>query len=169
MRPLVICASQRFKEPLDAFTPFLQKRGVLVFGPNFRRHRRSSIQKPEHLRLKSLTYKAKVPGMVRAHFDNLDVVKGRGGACLIFNPAPHNQSSQYGYIGSNTQGEIGYAAAIHLPVLLIKPHQEEWIMTVAHHDHNHIFTMKHPKANSLDWDLMWDKWLKTWLQLGGGH
>lgn len=165
MRPLVICGSQRFKTELDRFVLFLEKRGVQVFRPNFKHHRKRFSQKREELRLRSTSYRAKVPGLVWAHFNNLDLVKSLSGICLIFNPRPlKEQRKKYGYIGSNTQGEIGYAGGLKMPVIFLRPHEEKWIMTIAHeNDRNRIFSLKHSKSNALDFDFVWQNWLKGWL------
>lgn len=167
MLPVVVCCSQRFKNELDGFVLFLKKRGVKVFAPNFRHHRKGFVQKPEHLRLRSAAYKAKVPGMVWAHFHNLENVRSMGGLCLIFNPRFQNgQKKKFGYIGSNTQGEIAFATALKMPVLMLRPHEEEWIMTVTHQpaDRDRIFVIKHPKSDPMDFDFMWEHWLKRWLR-----
>lgn len=167
MLPVVVCCSQRFKDELDGFVVFMKKRGVKVFAPNFRRHRKRFIQKPEYLRLQSAAYKAKVPGMVWSHFHNLENVRSMGGICLIFNPRSGNsQKKRFGYIGSNTQGEVAFATALKMPVLMLKPHEEEWIMTVTHQpaDKDRILTEKFPKANTMDFDYLWENWLKGWLR-----
>ncbi len=165
-RPLVICCSQRFKDELDAFVEFLEKRSMLVYSPNFRYHRKDFIAKPEHLRLRSPGYKARVPGMVWSHFDHLREGANQSGVCLIFNPRPMNgQKKQFGYIGSNTQGEIGCAKGLGMPVLLMKPHEEEWVMTVAHQpaDPKRVFSIMHPRSSPEDFDKVFT-WLKRWLR-----
>lgn len=165
MRPLAICGSQRFKEHLEKFSLFLEKRGVVVFAPNFKHHRKRFVRKSEESRLKSQSYKTKVPGLVWAHFNNLDLVKSLGGICLIFNPLPMNEQKKiYGYIGSNTQGELGYCGGLKMPVIFLKLHSEEWMMTLAHrNDRGRIFTLKYPKRDPLDFEFLWDNWLKKWL------
>lgn len=166
MRPLVICGSQRFKQELDRFVEFLEKKRVLIFFPNFAYHRKKFIRKKEVSRLKSRTYKNKVPGMVYAHLDNLDDVKGMNGICLIFNPRPgKEQRKKFGYIGFNTNFEAGYCRGVKLPILLLRPHEEECMMTVVHaNDHKRVFTLKYTKADPLDFDFLWDNWLKGWLE-----
>lgn len=165
MRPVVICCSQRFKDEVDGFVEFLRRRKILVLYPNFRHHRKKFICKPELQRLKSYLYKNKVPGLVRAHFSQIDQCASMGGVCLVFNPLPFNgQRKKFGYIGSNTQAEIGYANALSILVLLIKPHEEEWILTVVHaNDRRRVFTLAHPKANPSDFDAIY-RWLQEWLQ-----
>ena len=165
-RPLVICCSQRFKDPLNAFVEFLEKRGVLVYYPNFRYHRKDFIKKSEQERLKSAGYEARVPGMVWSHFDHLSEASNQGGICLIYNPiALKGQRRQFGYIGSNTMGEIGCSKGLKMPVLLIKPHEEKWIMTVAHQpaDPKRVFTVAHPRSSPEDFDKVFT-WLKRWLR-----
>lgn len=165
MRPLVICSSQRFKLELDSFLRFLEKKGVLVFAPNFAYHRRKFIAKSEEQRLKSRVYRSKIPGMVYSHWDKLDEIKGWGGICLIFNLRPDgSQGRKFGYIGFNTTMELGYCKAIKLPLIYLRPHHEECAMAIVHYtDKKRIFTLKYPKADPMDFDFLWEKWLKGWL------
>jgi len=165
MRPLVLCGSQRFKNEFESFVAFLRKKGVFVLTPNFRGHSQKMISKKEEERLKTPTYRNKVPGLVLAHFAQISQVHSMGGVCMIFNPLPGGkQGQEHGYIGSNTQAEIGYACAKQMPIILLKPHEEEWIMSVAHsgNDKNRVFTMAHPKASPADWHSVY-KWLQKWL------
>ncbi len=165
MRPLVICCSQRFKQELYEFVQFLEKKGVLVFSPNFRHHRRDFIRKDEDQRLESDSYRDKVPGLVWAHFNNIETVKGMGGVCLIFNPLTKGRKKmKYGYVGSNTQGEVGGATILKMPLIFLRPHREKWMMAVAHEkDKKRIFTNAFPEANPLDYGFLWENWLKLWL------
>lgn len=164
-RPIVICCTQRFKEELEALTQLLRSKGVLVFAPDFKYHKSDTIKKDESERLESDTYRNKVPGLVWAHFNNLDLVHGMGGICLIFNPlSKGRQRNDYGYIGSNTQGEIGHANGLKMPVLLMRPHREKWIMTVAHErDPNRIFTNAVSGGDPLNNEEVYEKWLRYWL------
>ncbi len=160
-RPLVICASQRYKASIDSFVNYLQKRGVLVFQPNFRRHRKKFIRQPERLRMRSSAYKAKVPGMVLSHFSKLRKTGNLGGLCLVFNPtAMEGQSKAHGYIGSNTQAEISHAHALDITVLLLKPHEEEWIMSIV--EKEQVFTLERPKGDPMDFDAVYE-WLRPWI------
>lgn len=166
MRPLIISCSQRTKPLLDDFVPFLEKRGVTVLYPNFKHHRKSMIVKSEVERLESRSYELKIPGMVRAHFKRIKEAKSLGGIGLIFNPVPgHGQKAPNGYIGSNTSGEIGAMEVLDMIVLFLRPHEERWIMEVAQYppDKRRIFTLFCPKDDPTDWDSVWNKWLKGWL------
>lgn len=165
MRPLVICCSQRFKLELEVFIQFLEKRGVLVFAPNFAYHRRSFIRKSEQQRLRSQGYRNRIPGMVYAHWDKLDEAKGLGAVCLIFNPRPAGgQGKKFGYIGFNTTLELGYCKAIKLPLIYLRPHHEECAMAIVHYtDKKRIFILKYPKADPMDFDAVWNLWLRRWL------
>lgn len=144
---------------------FLNSKGVFVLAPNFRYHKKKFIAKSENERLKSRGYKNKVPGLVMAHFAQISQVHSMGGVCLIFNPKNGDkQGKQHGYIGSNTQAEIGYACAKQMPLILLKPHEEEWINAVAHSnsDKRRIFTLAYPKGSPLDHDKVY-QWLLNWL------
>ncbi len=166
MRPLVICCTQRFKPELETFVAFLEKKGVLVFYPDFKRHRTDHIRKDEEERLESESYRDKVPGLVWAHFNNLDLVKSLCGICLIFNPlSKGRQKKETGYVGSNTQGEVGWAGGLKLPTIFLKPHNEKWMMTVAHEkDRKRVFTLAYPGKDPLeDLEFLWERWLKAWL------
>lgn len=166
MRPLVICCSQRFKLELDLFVPFLRKRDVLVNAPNFTRHRKDFIAKPEHIRLRTLSYRKQIEGLVLAHLSRIDEMRNQGGISLIFNPEPkENLKKPYGYIGDNTHGEIFYAAAAPpVPTIAMRPTIKADAMTLIYKgDKNRIFTMAYPKADPLDYDFVWEKWLKRWL------
>lgn len=165
MRPLVICGSQRFKEELDSFVRYLQHKGVVVSYPNFKHHRKRFIEKPEEQRLKCASYKAKVPGMVHTHLQKIREMGTLGGVCLIFNPLPKaGQKSPNGYIGKNTTGEIFYANAFNVLTIMLRPHEDESIMSlVPRNDRGRIFAIQHPKLDPADWDAVWHKWLKGWL------
>ncbi len=167
MRPVVICCSQRFKEELYAFVKFLEKRGVLVHYPNFRYHSKTFIKKEENQRMKARGYKDKTPGLVRQHIDKIRKNAKQGGVCLIFNPlSKKRQKKKFGYIGSNTLLEMGVADGVDMTVLLLRPNEEPCTMVVAHgdDDHRRVFTMAFPKIDPIDFDSVWDKWLKRWLQ-----
>lgn len=163
-RPVVICGSQRFKQPLEEFIKFLESKEVVVFAPDFKYHRKKSIKQSEERRLKSDVYRLKVPGLVRDHFDNLEQAKSWMGLCLIFNPLSKDGKKQkYGYIGSNTQGEIGYAAGLKIPIFMLRPHQEEWIMTAVHKkEPKRIFTIANPTGEPLNFEQVW-AWLSRFL------
>jgi len=165
MRPIVICCTQRFKQELEEFIQLLRSKGVLVFGPDFKNHKSEFCKKDEGKRLESDTYRNKVPGLVWAHFNNLDLVHSMGGICLIFNPLSKGRKRHdFGYIGSNTQGEIGHANGLKMPLLLIRPHREKWIMTVAHErDRNRIFTNAVSGGDPLKYDEVYERWLRHWL------
>lgn len=167
VRPLVICCSQRFKEELYAFVKFLEKRGVMVHYPNFRYHSKTFIKKEEYQRMKARGYKDKTPGLVRQHIDKIRKIAKQGGICLIFNPlSKKRQSKKFGYIGFNTVLEMGEADGVEMNILLLRPNEEPSTTVVAHgdDDRRHIFTLEFPKADPMDFDFVWDKWLKRWLQ-----
>jgi hypothetical protein len=112
--PVVICSSQRFKEEVEELTHTLEDRGFLVYPPNFRRHLKKMIRKPEHLRLQSKSYENRVPALAYHHFQNLAVASNLGGVCFVYNGC--------GYIGPNTLCEMAIAHFLGMPVLAAMPH-----------------------------------------------
>ncbi len=164
-RPIVICGSQRFKDPLEGFIKVLENKGVIIFAPDFKYHRKKSIHQTEEKRLESDTYRMKVPGLVRDHFDNLEQAKSWLGLCLIFNPlSKDGRKQKYGYIGFNTSLEIGYAAALKMPIFMLRPHNEECVMTAVHKkEPKRIFTVDNPGSDPLDFEKVWD-WLKRFVE-----
>lgn len=111
--PVVICSSQRFKEAVEKLTEMLIARNFLVYPPNFRRHLKNMIKKPEHLRLKSTSYENRVPALAYHHFQNLLVAANNGGVCFAYN--------ERGYIGPNTLCEMDRANAYGMPVFAAMP------------------------------------------------
>ena len=100
MRSVCICGSQRYKDEIRILAKRLRELGVpIVFEPNFERHRKEMINKPEEERLESKSYRDKVPGMVYEHFERLR----KADVCYVYN--------KDGYIGVNTTLEIGFAHA----------------------------------------------------------
>jgi hypothetical protein len=127
MRPVVICSSQRFKDGVYEFAAGLERLGVpLVITPDFKRHSKKMIQKPEQRRLKTTSYKVKVPGWVFKHFRNIDMVARMGGVCLIYNPK--------GYLGFNTTLEVGRADGKNMPIFAFEPHPFELAFNILVHN-----------------------------------
>ncbi len=126
MRPVVICSSQRFKDGVYTFAAELEKLGVpLVITPDFRRHSKTLIKKPEQRRLKISSYKVKVPGWVFKHFRNIDMVARMGGVCFIYNLE--------GYLGFNTTREVGRADGKNMPIFALEPHPYELAFNILVH------------------------------------
>lgn len=123
------------------------------------------IGKSEQERLKSRIYEAKVPGMVRAHLQRIRQAHDLGGIGLIFNPLPDKrQKKEYGYIGRNTTLEIGAMEYANMVVLFMRPHQDPSIREVSMlPDKSRTFSAAYPTADPLDYDKVWDVWLKGWL------
>lgn len=118
MRPVVICSSQRFKDEVRIFANNLAKLGVpLVIQPDFKRHSKKMVRKPEHRRLKIRSYKSRVPGMVFQHFRNIDMIASMGGVCFVYNPK--------GYVGFNTTLEVGRADGLRMPIFALEEHPFE--------------------------------------------
>lgn len=124
LKPIVICCSQMFKPIIDALVPALEamadkSHAVLsVFEPDFKFHRTDMIQKPEHERLQSRSYRDRIRGLVYAHWRKIKQVAAQGGRCLIFNPL--------GYIGVNTALELAWANENDMVVLAFTNHHE-WL------------------------------------------
>lgn len=169
-RNLVICCSQRFKSELDDFVPFLDKKGIWPLYPNFRRHRQDMIKKDEEDRLKSESYKVKIPGLVWSHFDNLRKAEHPAGVCLVFNPLTKGRLNRpYGYVGFNTTLEMGFGTRGDLLVLLLKPVKDDSGNVVAHHeDKRRTFTLMFPDKDPRDYEFMYENWLRHWLGMPSG-
>ena len=124
MKPIVICCSQMWKPHIDALVPALEARAkrdqavLHVFEPNFKFHRADVIQKPEHERLQSRSYRDRIEGLVHAHRRKIRQVAVQGGRCVIFNPL--------GYIGPNTALELAWASEYDMVVLAFTNHHE-WL------------------------------------------
>ncbi|MEK7640836.1 MAG: hypothetical protein AAB389_02470 [Patescibacteria group bacterium] len=165
-RPIVICCSQRFKEELQGFVNFLEKKGVLVFYPDFKFHRKKIIKKPERLRPK--TSPRESSGLVLTHLDKINEVGNMGGICLIFNPLPlEGQKREYGYVGDNTLGEVFHSHAKEIPTIMLKPTDKHCVMAIiSKTERKRIFTVQCPKMKTSDHDAIWDNWLRKWLNGG---
>ena len=110
MKSVCICASQRFKEEVEAFANRLRELGVpVVFQPNFKHHRKDMINKPEAERLQSKSYAAKITGFVFEHFNKLR----KSDVCYVFN--------KDGYAGINTTLEIGFAHGRDMIIYAFEP------------------------------------------------
>lgn len=110
MKSVVICGSQRYKENIERFAKRLRKLGVpVVFEPNFERQRKKMLKKKERERLKSESYRIRVPGMVYAHLSRIELAD----VCFIFNPD--------GYIGNNTTLEMGFARGQKKIIYALEP------------------------------------------------
>ncbi len=110
MKTVCICGSQRYKDEIKAFSNRLKGLGVsVVFEPNFQRHRQKMIHKKEKERLKSKSYRDRIPGLVHEHFDRLR----KADVCFIFN--------KNGYLGINTTLEIGFAHGKNMVIYALEP------------------------------------------------
>ena len=113
MKSVVICASQRYKEEVRAFSNTLRKLGVpIVFEPNFERQRKKMLSKNEKDRLKSKSYRDRVPAMVHEHFDRIR----KADICYVYN--------KEGYVGVNTTLEIGFAHGKNMIIYALEPERE---------------------------------------------
>ncbi len=159
--PIVICSSQRFKEPVERLTEILIQRNFLVYPPNFKRHLKKMIVKPEHLRLQSRSYENRVPALAYDHFHNLHVAGNQAGVCFVYN--------EDGYIGRNTLSEMSIAHARGMPVFALMPHlsrvgrskriaKGEIYINRTLISHNGTF-LKRPGKNGADLDA-----LAVWLE-----
>lgn len=110
MKSVCICSSQRFKTEVEEFAKKLRELGApVVFEPNFKRHRKEMIEKPESERLQSKSYAEKVPGYVYEHFNKLR----KADVCYVYN--------KEGYAGINTTLEIGFAHALDMLIYAYNP------------------------------------------------
>lgn len=110
MKSVVVCGSQRYKEEIKAFAQRLRKLGVpIVFEPNFERQRKKMLVKEEKFRLKSKSYRDRVPAMVHEHFDRIR----KADVCYIYNKS--------GYLGVNTTLELGFAHGKNMIIYALEP------------------------------------------------
>lgn len=98
MKSVVICGSQRYKDDIKKFAERLRELGVpIVFEPNFERQRKKMAVAKEAVRLRSKSYRDRVPAMVHEHFDRIR----KADVCYVYNKS--------GYLGVNTTLELGFA------------------------------------------------------------
>jgi len=110
MKSVVICGSQRYKKEIREFVDKLHDLGVpIVFHPNFERQREAMLAKDEKDRLKSKSYREKVPAMVHEHFDRIR----KADICYIYN--------KEGYLGVNTTLELGFAHGENMIIYALEP------------------------------------------------
>ena len=110
MKSVVICGSQRYKEKIKAFANQLRKLGVpVVFEPNFERQRKKMLTKQEKDRLKSKSYRDRVPAMVHEHFDRIR----KADVAYFYN--------KEGYLGVNSTLELGFAHGKNMVIYALEP------------------------------------------------
>jgi len=110
MKSVVICGSQRYRDEIKKFAERLRKFGVpIVFEPNFERQREKLIRSEEKDRLKSKSYRDRVPAMVHEHFDRIR----KADVCYIYN--------KKGYLGINTTLELGFAHGKNMVIYALEP------------------------------------------------
>lgn len=110
MKSVVICGSQRYKDEIKNFAEQLRKLGIpVVFEPNFERQRKKLIKAEEKDRLKSRSYRDRVPAMVHEHFDRIR----KADVCYIYN--------KKGYLGVNTTLELGFAHGKNMVIYALEP------------------------------------------------
>ena len=114
MKSVVICGSQRYKEEIKDFAQKLRKLGVpVVFEPNFERQRKKMLVAAEKTRLKSKSYRDRVPAMVYEHFNRIR----KADICYIYN--------KDGYLGVNTTLELGFAHGKNMIIYALEPENIE--------------------------------------------
>lgn len=111
MKTVVICSSQKHREPLQEFIGELNKLGVQrILEPNFSNLSSETTQQDESERLQDLNYRSRIPGLVYQHLYQrimpAEVV-------FVFN--------KDGYIGHNTFGEIFFGAAHNKLIYTLEP------------------------------------------------
>lgn len=110
MKSLVICGSQRYKDDIKKWATRLRALGVpIVFEPNFERQRKAMLKKKERERLKSRSYRDRVPAMVHEHFDRIR----KADVCYVYN--------KNGYLGVNTTLELGFAHGKNMVIYAYEP------------------------------------------------
>ena len=103
MRSVVVCASKRYKDEVAKFCDQLEKLGVAVFRPNFKK----VVPEDSHFHSEYIT------GMVFKGFtlEHFDWVR-KADVCYIFN--------KNGYVGASTTLEMGYATALGKPLYALE-------------------------------------------------
>ena len=110
MKSVVICGSQRYKDDIKNFAEQLRKFGVpIVFEPNFERQRKRLAAAKESVRLRSKSYRDRVPAMVHEHFDRIR----KADVCYVYN--------KNGYLGVNTTLELGFAHGKNMVIYALEP------------------------------------------------
>ena len=110
MKSVVVCGSQRYKKEIKAFARRLRDLGVpIVFEPNFERQRARMLTKEERERLKSKSYRERVPAMVHAHFDRIR----KADIAYFYN--------KNGYLGVNSMLELGFAHGKNMIIYALEP------------------------------------------------
>lgn len=113
MKSVVICGSQRYKEEIKTFAVKLRQLGVpIVFEPNFERQRKKMLTQEEKVRLKSKSYRDRVPAMVHEHFDRIR----KADICYVYN--------KEGYLGVNTTLELGFAHGKNMIIYALEPEKQ---------------------------------------------
>lgn len=110
MKSVVICGSQRYKDEIKNFAERLRGLGVpIVFEPNFERQRKKLAAAKESVRLRSKSYRDRVPAMVHEHFDRIR----KADVCYVYN--------KKGYLGVNTTLELGFAHGKNMVIYALEP------------------------------------------------
>ncbi|KKU52263.1 MAG: hypothetical protein A3A28_04820 [Candidatus Sungbacteria bacterium RIFCSPLOWO2_01_FULL_47_32] len=113
MKSVVICGSQRYKDEIKAFAQKLRSLGIpVVFEPNFERQRTKMLAKEEKDRLKSKSYRVRVPAMVHEHFDRIR----KADVAYFYN--------RNGYLGVNSTLELGFAHGKNMVIYALEPERE---------------------------------------------
>ena len=99
MKSVVICCSQRFKNEANNWKKKLERLGIpIVMIPDFRWRSERKLKYTEKQRLRSVSYRRSLPGLVRGHLHKIQ----KADVIFVLNID--------GYIGVNTTLEIGAAA-----------------------------------------------------------
>lgn len=110
MKSIVICGSQRYKNEIKALANRLCELGApVVFEPDFERQRIKLTKMKESARLRSRSYRERVPAMVHQHFDRIR----KADVCFVYN--------KNGYLGVNTTLEIGFAHGKNMVIYALEP------------------------------------------------
>lgn len=103
MRSVVICSSKRYKDEVHQFALELEKRGVVVFEPNFD----EPVTEDSFFETKHIT-KSVFKGLTLEHFDWIR----KADVCFIYNKS--------GYAGVSMSMEMGFASALSKPIYALE-------------------------------------------------
>ena len=103
MKSVVICASRRFQKEVFYFGSELEKLGVRVYLPLLK-----NWPKTEWEALTEEVQRLSMSGLLWEHFQKIE----KADMVFIFN--------KDGYMGNSVTLELGYAAALHKPVIAME-------------------------------------------------
>lgn len=112
---VTICSSVRFRDEIRKFISELESLArshgihIRALEPDFERRPRKFLRSQEKTRLKSLSYRRRLPGVVMGHLWNKIATTD---TVFIFN--------KDGYVGTNTTGELFFAHGLNKPIFTLE-------------------------------------------------